>query len=273
MSGTTKKAVAFMIIVLVVLVVIIVILASRDKVIKTPEELGETVLTEKATEIPTEAVAAAPEQAAEQAAEPAMVDVPNEKEMRLYVDGGGYMQLISEYRSAWTPEADIAIFEAFNSAEPAIYYDSYYTVHEDVWNAVATDTAYKIGYEISFTVNGEEKVYTILGPQDISGNPELYMGDYPLDEYENLITDGITGYLGVWVYNDIGQTGVYVHLTQEDMTEGTLLTSIKLRPTPQTSEISNLKLKVFSYSSQDEFNSAGRYIGTHGYEIPVINEG
>ena len=79
--------------------------------------------------------------------------------------------------------------------------------------------------------------------------------------------------MGVWVYNDIGQTGTYIHLTQEDMADGVLMTSIKLRPTPQSDQISNFRLKVFSYSSDEEFNSAGQYIGTHGYEIPVINEG
>ena len=110
-------------------------------------------------------------------------------------------------------------------------------------------------------MGGEHKVITILKPDDISGNPDLFMGDA-----EN---DTVTGYMGVWVYNDIGQSGTYVHLTQDDMGPDTLMTSIKLRPTPQSDQIDNLKLKVFSYSSNQEFDSEGHYIGTHGYEIPV----
>ena len=260
MSGTIKKTLALMTVALIVIIVLIVILASRDTVIKAPEELGETVITEKATEEPTEAP-----QEVETTTEPTSVDLPNEKVVRFYIGGGGVMEQITSYSSVWTPDEDIAIFEAINSEEQTIYYDDYYTLHESYWNAVDTQTQYKIGYELRFTVNGEEKVYTIREPRDISGNPDLFMGDAALDE--------VTGYMGVWVYNDIGQTGTYIHLTQEDMADGVLMTSIKLRPTPQSDQISNFRLKVFSYSSDEEFNSAGQYIGTHGYEIPVINEG
>ena len=113
----------------------------------------------------------------------------------------------------------------------------------------------------SFDVGGEHKVITILKPDDIALSADLFMGDADNEE--------VTGYMGVWVYNDIGQSGTYVHLTQADMTPDTLMTSIKLRPTPQSDQISNLKLKVFSYSSAQEFDAAGHYIGTHGYEIPI----
>ena len=260
MSSSMKKLLAVMIAALVVIVVVIVILAARDTVVKEPEEMGETIIMEKATEVPTEA-----EPVTEASAEPTSVDLPNEKEVRFYVGGGGAMELVSSYSSVWTPDEDIAIFEAINSNEQTIYYDDYYALHESYWNAVDTQTEYKIGYELRFTVGGEEKVYTIREPKDISDNPDLFMGDAALDD--------VTGYMGAWVYNDIGQTGTYVHLTQPEMTDGVLMTSIKLRPTPQSDQISNFYLKVFSYSSEEEFNSEGRYIGTHGYEIPVINEG
>lgn len=260
MSGATKKALVLMSAAFIVIVVVIVILASRDTVIKAPEELGETIITEKATEEPTQET-----KEEETTAEPTSVDLPNEKEVRFYIGGGGVMDLVTSYSSVWTPDEDIAIFEAINSDEQTIYYDDYYMLHESYWNAVDTQTEYKIGYEIRFSVNGEEKVYTIRKPQDISGNPDLFMGDAAQDE--------VTGYMGVWVYNDIGQTGTYIHLTQADMADGVLMTSIKLRPTPQSDQISNFRLKVFSYSSEEEFNSSGQYIGTHGYEIPVINAG
>ncbi|MBQ9030589.1 MAG: hypothetical protein IJ106_03940 [Parasporobacterium sp.] len=261
MSSSMKKVLIGMIAALVILIVIIVILATRDTVVKEPEQMGETIIAEKVTEPATQA-----EPETEEAApQPEVVDLPNEKEVRLYVDNGGVMQLVSQYSSVWTPDADIAIFEAFNSEQAEISYDDYYTVHEIYWNAVETETRYKIGYELSFAVNGEKKVYTILEPQDISGNPDLFMGDAAQDE--------VTGYMGAWVYNDIGQTGVYIHLTQEEMTDDVLMTSIKLRPTPQSDQITDFRLKVFSYSSEAEFDDQGHYIGTHGYEIPVINEG
>ena len=262
MKKSTIKALAVMIAVLVVLVVIIIILAAGDRQEVPPEKMGDTILAEQAAQRDDYV----PPQGSEEPqtpAEPTEVDLPNEKEVRLYVDNGGVMELVTSYDSIWSPDADIAIFEAFNSEEQSIYYDNYFTVHEYYWNLPDTDTEYKIGYELTLTVNGEERVYTILEPADISGNPDLFMGDAAFDE--------VTGYMGVWVYNDIGHDSTYIHLTQADMTADTLMTSIKLRPTPQMDQVSACRLKVFSYSSQEEFNSQGRYIGTHGYEITVNN--
>jgi len=264
MSSSVKKILICLGVILVALIVVIIILAANDEVVKEPEELGDTIIAEAQTKEEIPETVGPEEIPAETEPEVREVDLPNEKEVRLYVDRGGVMELVREYRSTWTPDADIAIFEAFNSDEEEIVYDNYYTVHQDYWDAVAAPLDYKIGYELSFDVGAEHKDITILEPADITSNPDLFMGDAELDE--------VTGYMGVWVYCDMGQNGTYVHLQQEDMTDGVLMTSIKLRPTPQSDQISNFRLKAFSYSSDSEFNEQGKYIGTHGYEIPIINE-
>lgn len=268
MRKSTKIALVFMLILLVLLIGVIVYLYLTDSKIMTTQEMGQTVIAEAAAEpaqpepeTPAPAPAPAPEPV-----QPTVVDLPNEKEMRLYlVDFGAHTaELVTQYSSNMDPSYDINTFEAINSEEPTITYDDYFALHESYWNAVQTQSNYKIGYELSFDVGAEHKQITILEPGDIEKNPDLFMG--------NADTDEVTGYMGVWVYNDIGQSGTYVHLTQADMTADTLMTSIKLRPTPQSDQISNLKLKVFSYSSTQEFDSAGHYIGTHGYEIPINKE-
>jgi len=266
MKSSTKKVLVAMIILLVILIGIIVYLYLSDSRLVPEQQLGQTVIAEQAAEQAAEQETPTPEDtqpAVEVPTEPAVVDLPNEKEVRFYIiDFANHTgELISRYDSTWDPAYDINTFEAINSDQQTITYDDYFALHESFWNAVDTQVKYKIGYEISFDVNGEHKVITILKPDDIANNADLFMGDAENDE--------VTGYLGVWVYNDIGQSGMYVHLTQADMTEDTLMTSIKLRPTPNSDQISNLKLKTFSYSSDEEFNSAGQYIGTHGYEIPV----
>ena len=106
-----------------------------------------------------------------------------------------------------------------------------------------------------------------MEPGDIENNPDLYNGDYPWDDDYS----GITGYLGVWVYDDMHQDGFYIHITQAEMTEESLLTSIKFRPTPQSDQISNVKLRGFSYSSEKEFDAEGHYIGNYAAEV-IINK-
>lgn len=263
MKRSTKKAIVFLSIILIILIIIIIVLAITNKPVKEESEMGQTVIAQKATEVIEGVTAAAEEETETTTAEATVVDLPNEKEVRLYIGSDGQMNLVTEYSSVWSVDEDIASFEAINSTEDTIYYSDYYTLHADYWNAVDTDVTYKIGYELSFDVGGEHKIYTILKPADISDNPDLFMGD--------AANDVATGYMGVWVYCDIGQTGTYIHLTQADMQADTLMTSIKLRPTPQSSEISNFKLKAFSYTSDAEFDSDGHYIGTHGYEIPIYN--
>lgn len=264
MKRSTKKAIVFLTAILIVLIIIIIILAVTNKPVKEESQMGQTIIAEKATEAVEGVTTAAEEETETAAAEETVVDLPNEKEVRLYMGSGGEMDVVTEYSCTWSVDEDIASFEAINSTEDVIYYDDYYTLHSDYWYAVDTDVTYKIGYELSFDVGDEHKVYTILKPADISDNPDLFMGD--------AANDTVTGYMGVWVYCDIGQTGTYIHLTQADMQEDTLMTSIKLRPTPQSSEISNFKLKAFSYTSDAEFDSDGHYIGTHGYEISIYNQ-
>lgn len=262
MRKSTKKVLALMIVLLLILIGIIVYLAVTDKKIASREEMLNTVIGEAAQEPAAQPVTEAPTQAPEPT-QPTVVDLPNDKEVRLFlIDFGAHTgQVVTEYTSVWDPAYDINTFEAINTTEDNFSYEDYFTLHETYWNSVNSATQYKIGYELSFDVGAEHKVITILKPDDIATNPDLFMGDAENDE--------VTGYMGVWVYNDIGQSGTYVHLTQADMGTDTLMTSIKLRPTPQSDQISNLKLKTFSYSSNQEFDSAGHYIGTHGYEIPI----
>ena len=266
MSKGTRKLLTIMLVVLILDVAAILVLLIVDKssnkqttaadgievaVIEPTSETEAETTTEPVTEEPT-------------TTEPTEVDLPNEKPVRFFAIDGSMMRLVTEYRSTWSQYSDIAIFEAFNSDEDEFYYSDYYTIHEELWNSVETDTVYRIGYELTLVIDGETRVYTILEPQDITDEPDLFMGDADYDE--------VTGYMGVWVYCDIGQTGTYVHVSQSEYTPNTLLTSIKLRPTPQSDAVSECRLKVFSYSSDEEFNSEGHYIGTHGYEIPIINE-
>ena len=194
-------------------------------------------------------------------------EIPNEKPVRLYfMDyGADTAYLVRDFNNEWSPYEDLAVFGAFNSDDEEIPFSSEKWAHLDLWNAVPTEKRYKIGYEISFDVGGEHKIFTILEPRDIDRAPELFNGDWDTEE--------VTGYMGVWLYDDVNQEdgAWYSHLLQEEVTEDTLITSIKLRPTYDADAISNFKLKVFSYSSSMEFDSEGHYCGGYGYEININN--
>ena len=219
-----------------------------EKPDETPEEQTEETTPEETT--------AEPER------------IANDKPVKLYyMDyGSSTAVLVKHFDAEWSPDEDLAIFGVFNSDDPEIEFTSEKWAHIDLWDAVQTDVDYKIGYELSFDVDGEHKIITILEPRDVDKAPELFNGDWDTDE--------ITGYMGVWIYDDVNQEdgAWYSHLLQEEVNEDTLMTSIKLRPTYDADKISNLKLKVFSYSSSKEFDAEGHYCGGYGYEIDINNK-
>lgn len=250
------KSLILAIILLVLIAVVIVLIVSCGKKKEKPKETeisSETVVIPEETQTESKKV------------------VVNEKPVSLYVIDYGTMTCnkVSSIRKEWSVNEDLEAFGAFATDEPSFEFSSETQAHNDIWNRTSTEKEYKIGYELSFDVDGKNKVITILKPGDIENNPDLYNGDYPEDgDYS-----GITGYMGAWVYDDMHQDGgFYIHITQAEVTDETLLTSIKLRPTPQSEKIDNLVLKGFSYSSKDEFDSDGHYIGDYASVVKIEKE-
>lgn len=240
---------AAVLVVLIVVVIIIIISCSHKK----PAEPKKTTPAETTAETETTAPS---------------VTIPNEKPVYLYTMDYGTMTCdrANTITKAWTVDEDLESFGAFCSSAESFPFNNETEAHQADWNAIASSANYKIGYELSFDVGGEHKIITIRQPGDIENNPDLYMGDYP----EGGDFSDIPGYMGVWVYDDLNQDGdFYIHLTQAEVTPETLLTSIKLRPTPQSDQISNLVLKAFSYSSDEEFDSAGHYAGNYASQVTI----
>lgn len=203
-----------------------------------------------------------------QEAEPVSpVDIANDKPVILYFMDyeTNTAKKLSTYAGQWDDTNDLATFGAINTDQESISFTSEIEMHKQYWDAVNTSVNYKIGYEISFDVDGEHKVFTILSPADVEGNPDLFAGD--------VASGNVTGYLGVWLYDDYHQDGGwYSHVTAAEYTDTTLLTSIKVRLTPQYAKVSNLKIKGFSYSSDLEFDANRHYNGVYGYEVTITQK-
>lgn len=250
-------------ILVILIILVIVLLISCNK--KNPGSEPESSPSQS-----TEAESKA-ETASEPETEASVPDIPNAKPVNLYTMDYSTMTCnkVTSISKPWSVSEDLEAFGAFCSSEDSFEFTTETEAHNSTWNSVNTATSYKIGYELSFDVNGEHKVITILKPGDIETNPDLYNGDYPEDGNY----DGITGYMGVWVYDDLNQDGsFYIHITQAEVTDETLLTSIKLRPTPQSNEISNLILRAYSYSSEEEFDKEGHYIGKYASQVTINNQ-
>lgn len=173
----------------------------------------------------------------------------------LYVKdkNAGVRRLVQgSYRCPWQEQQDIACFEAFASQERTISLGWYRAVWDPYWRAFSESAAYKVGYALELTyVSGEVQTQMILGPKD---------------------TGAFWPFVEIYLYDDVNQPEGqwYSHLTEEDMQDETLCSSIKLTPGADIEKVATMNLTVFTYRSQAEFHKDdGSYLGFNRYSIDI----
>lgn len=177
----------------------------------------------------------------------------NPIKLGLYLYTGSYSnkEKLSTYETTFVSGSDIGSFEVFFTDEEVIsgnsfksLFNSYYDKYENIDN-------YKIGYNIEFTLkDGTVNKFNLLEP-----NTYLY-GDY----------------FYTYLYDDIhvNEGEFYSHL--ESIDDNTLITSIKIYAVDKIDDVKKIKLTVFTYDSDDDFDEDGNYRGISKYSIDIINK-
>jgi len=149
---------------------------------------------------------------------------------------------------------DISSFEVFPSTDNTVPSGNFSEVFTKLWNEYSDNANFKIGYNLYFTTDdGKEFNIQILKPEDIK--PEF------------------TGYIEVYIYDDVNvEKGKwYSHLLQEEVTDKTIITSIKLTAGKDAMKVKNMKLSAFIYEINKDFSSEGLYNGDKLVTISVSN--
>lgn len=175
----------------------------------------------------------------------------NDTKIGLYILSGNKLNLIHEYKTTIANDIDAGVFQIYPSNEEAIalnsgFGDSFY----NTWTSLPNYKELKIGFNVSYTLeNGESVSYNILDPKIIY--KEFY--DYLYDDYANRYSS--------W----------YSHIEENEYTEDTLFTSIKLYSADVNKVSSKVKLTVFTYDSLDDFDSNNEYRGNSKYTIEICD--
>ena len=153
----------------------------------------------------------------------------------------------------WVLKKDIIVLNIFLTEEEKVT-GSYY---KEIWNKYTSEEYenlnYKLGWEISFEVNDEKIHKTILKPSD-SENFYNYLKIY--------LYDGVHHEYGEW----------YSHLLDNEITDNTLITSMKLTCGSEYKNItSDIYVKAFTYLSNDDFDDNGYYRGRSFDEVTIKN--
>ena len=168
----------------------------------------------------------------------------------LYWSQSGTRTLMTSYDSPCTQYQDIISFEVYYTNEPTLIgkqpdlFNQYYQTYQGI-------ESYKIGYHILFDIGDEKINKTILKPSDVNS---------------------FFDYIQIYLYDDIHQDGGwYDHISEEEMTDQTLFTSIKLTASTKIDEITSpITLVAFTYDN-DDFDEDGNYRGKSSYQV-IINK-
>lgn len=157
-------------------------------------------------------------------------------------DGTAARKLVTEFSAKRTAKKDIDCFEIIASQDARVEGRSFASIWNTAWDSYEGGEDSKIGFVISFGLSdGNAITKTILKPGD---SKEFY------------------DYLEVYLYDDIHQSGGwYSHLEDKDMTEETIISSIKLTSGSKINEVGEIRLTAFIYTTDDCFDADGMYIG------------
>ena len=158
------------------------------------------------------------------------------------------LNLIKEYKTTKENNKDLIFsfyytdVEVLENRNQKANWNKYYNEYTNIDN-------YKIGFHFSFYV-GEEKIErTILNPEEYAFNPYFY----------------------IYIYDDINQPDYtfYSHLTEEDINENTIFSSIKLYLVEPQQITSKIEFTVFTYDSLDDFDENNNNRGNSKYTITI----
>lgn len=218
----------------------------------TPEPTPVPTPTPAPTAVPTPTPEPTPEVTPEPTPTPDDGTHPNV--ISIYIPKANSKNRIrqTEFTGPWKKKQDIDCFEVLASNEETVTGTGFKAMFDKLWEAFPNREGYKIGYELQYALkDGTEIRYTILSPKDIQK----------------------TEYLECWLYDDIHQkAGVrYTHLSEKDMKEDTLITSIKLTCGSKIADVGDeIHLKAFLYwDPATQINFDGFYVGSVSHEIVI----
>lgn len=162
----------------------------------------------------------------------------------IFHDSTGTRDRLSEFYGPFVEGQDIRTFAAFTTADDSVYGSRFADMWFPKWEAYSNSSECKIGYKIHiYLKNGDVVEKNILSPTDV-----VY--DY-------------TQYVETWIYDDVHHAAGqwYSHLTEADMNNDTVITSVKLTCGPRIGEVDYIVLDTFVYTGKEQFDENGDYIG------------
>lgn len=175
----------------------------------------------------------------------------------LYTLKNGQYVLTREFSCDWSRDSIFSLFYAIPSNDETIASTNFETIFNEYWNKNEKASEYKIGYNIKLSLDtGEVINRTLLDP--------IY------------VNDDIFSHIQLYLYDDVTYMPgrPYYHMTPEEMTDETMLTSIKLVGYKETKGVNGpIELTVFTYNGEEDFDpETGEYLGNSKFTTKIYRE-
>lgn len=186
---------------------------------------------------------------------PKYVDL-NNTPIGLYTLNGNTLTKLTTLNKTLKVEEDIGVFQIYPSNEDTVQLsDTFANSFYNEWIKYNPNNTIKLGFNIKFSlISGENISYNMLYPSETFTKWE-YLMNYFYDDYANRFK------------------GHYSHIENDEYTENTLYTAIKLQSSYQCNEINSpIKLTVFTYDTPDDFVD-NEYRGNSQYTFTICVNG
>ena len=171
----------------------------------------------------------------------------NNTTVGLYFEKGRKLELVKDYSTDIVSGEDIGVYQVYFSKDDVINLD---TSFSEAYYNLYKDLGIKVGFNIKYSLSSGETInHTITKPNNTIIND--YILTYLYDDYKNR------------------NSNFYSHIEDSEYDETTLFTSIKLYANSVDNLSSDIEFTVFTYDTEDDFDSEGNYRGNSKYTINI----
>lgn len=171
----------------------------------------------------------------------------NNTNVGIYLEKGRKLELLKDYSTNIVSEKDIGVYQIYFSNDDVINLD---TSFSEAYYNLYKDLGIKVGFNIKYSLsNGDEINHTITNPSNTIMND--YILTYLYDDYKNR------------------NSNFYSHIEESEYDDSSMFTSIKLYANSVDNLSSDIEFTVFTYDTDDDFDSEGNYRGNSKYTINI----
>lgn len=171
----------------------------------------------------------------------------------LYDNVGKKYTLYHSYNIKMSPDVDLQYYQiVFNNEEEVSFSGRSEDYIKSLWDSI--DIPFTLGIILEYDTQNDGHIKHVIY------NPDNML------EYQP--------YVAIYLYDAISHKNDqwYSHITSEEFNDNTYITSFKLTPGSKINEITSpIKVSVFTYDSEDDFDESGNYRGNSIYQIEITN--